>query len=544
MPRIFLSYRRTDSRADARLLYERLSRRFGEEQVFFDIDTLKPGAKWRKVIEEKVRSCDALIAVIGPQWLTASDKQGRRRLEDPDDRLRFEIATALKLDILVIPATVGGASLPPAEELPSDLADLPGRNAVTMSDAGFNRDVDVLIRRLHRSGRPKGEVDWRDRKKRLRGRLVDLADEGVLPEPVLTKALEVIRHKPDQLPQQLRPYDELLQQLGEGSLELGEFIGSWYEVVAEVPRVAAGRKKTPSASSSAKSASPPISSRESVAEPRVEPSSELPAGTVKRNSKDGLDYVWIPPGDFEMGCSPGDEEYEDREKPPHQVTISTGFWLGQTQVTVAAYRQYAEKTGLKMPPEPKIGDRPLNPGWKDAQQPIVNVTWAEARAYCEWAGGRLPTEAEWEYAARAGTTSARYGLLNAIAWSADNSGNPLDSAYAYDVQAGKDWDKYAKILEENGNRIRRVGLKQANRWGLHDTLGNVWEWTQDWYREDYYKKSRRVDPPGPPRAERRVLRGGSWGNVPVVLRASDRFRHRPDVRSHSLGFRCAREVFP
>lgn len=116
--------------------------------------------------------------------------------------------------------------------------------------------------------------------------------------------------------------------------------------------------------------------------------------------------------------------------------------------------------------------------------------------------------------------------------------------YAYDVQVGKDEGKYLKIIEENGNRIRRVGLKQANRWGLHDTLGNVWEWTQDWYREDYYKKSRRVDPPGPPKAESRVVRGGSWYLYPGFLRLSCRLRRVPGHWSLVIGFRCVGEVFP
>jgi hypothetical protein len=136
-------------------------------------------------------------------------------------------------------------------------------------------------------------------------------------------------------------------------------------------------------------------------------SAQVPAvlkpGTLKVNPNDGQKYVWIPPGVFTMGC--GDSGCLDVEF-PHQVTISRGFWIGQTTVTVAAYKQYVRESGEPMPPEPKFGRgrRALNPGFKDEQQPIVDVTWLEAKAYCAWAGGNLPSEAEVEYAARAGET--------------------------------------------------------------------------------------------------------------------------------------------
>ena len=103
-------------------------------------------------------------------------------------------------------------------------------------------------------------------------------------------------------------------------------------------------------------------------------------GTVKVNSKDGLKYVWIPPGSFEMGCSPGDNECFGDEKPVHRITISKGFWIGQTEVTVAAYQEYSRLTGAHM-----------EGGQKGDQYPVVSVNWEDAAGYCKWAGGRLPT---------------------------------------------------------------------------------------------------------------------------------------------------------
>ena len=263
-------------------------------------------------------------------------------------------------------------------------------------------------------------------------------------------------------------------------------------------------------------------------------------GAVKTNPKDGLKYVRIASGTFVMGCSLGDSECQDDEKPSHRVTISKGFWLGQREVTVGAYKGFAAATGRSMPPEPKFIVRPLNPGWGDGAMPIVNVTWDEAQAYCSWAGGRLPTEAEWEYAARGESTAARYGDLDEIAWYADNSGRQrLDSTRIWN----EDQANYAKRLNENGNGIHEVGQKRANGFGLFDMLGNVSEWVNDWYDEKYYQSSLSQDPAGPASGQSRVLRSGSWSGVPRVARVSAHGRSNPGFRGVSNGFRCGGDVF-
>jgi formylglycine-generating enzyme required for sulfatase activity len=268
---------------------------------------------------------------------------------------------------------------------------------------------------------------------------------------------------------------------------------------------------------------------------------KLPAaGSVRVNRKDGLKYVWVPPGTFMMGCSPGDGECFDDEKPSHQVTISKGFWMGQTEVTVAAYRRFAAATGRPMPPEPDWMGRLLNPGWGGEAMPIVDVTWEDAQAYCGWAGGRLPTEAEWEYAARAGSTSARYGDLDEIAWYADNSGRQrLDTTTIFK----EDRDNYTDRLNENGIGMHEVGKKRANEFGLFDMLGNEWEWVNDWYDEKYYQTSPSPDPAGPASGTARLLRGGCWFNLPRNVRVSMRRWGYPGVKDTADTLRCGGDVF-
>jgi len=263
-------------------------------------------------------------------------------------------------------------------------------------------------------------------------------------------------------------------------------------------------------------------------------------GEVRVNPKDRLNYVWIPSGSFQMGCSPGDNECYDFEKPSHQVSITRGFWLGQVVVPVVAYKHFAEATGRQMPPEPNLNGRPLNPGWGDETMPIVDVTWDDAQAYCKWAGGRLPTEAEWEYAARAGSTAARYGELDEIAWYAGNSGRQrLDSET---ISKKEDQANFVKVLNENGNGMQDVGQKRANGLGLLDMLGNVWEWVNDWWDQDYYQTGPSQDPLGPTSGTQRMMRGGSWLGSPRDIRVSLRNRRSPGDRDFDLGFRCGGEM--
>ena len=237
---------------------------------------------------------------------------------------------------------------------------------------------------------------------------------------------------------------------------------------------------------------------------------EPTTGTARTNPRDGLPYVWIPPGNFEMGCSPGDNECSPLEQPTHRLTISRGFWLGQTEVTVGAYKRFVEATFRKMPATPSF-----NPGWANDSMPIVQVNWENADNYCRWAGGRLLTEAEWEYAARAGTTDARYGPIEDVAWFNGNS----------------------------SSQTHPVAQKRANGFGLFDMLGNAAEWVNDHYSETFYGVSPSQDPQGPTAGKDRVIRGRGWDDIERTVRASQREYADPTGRFSDVGFRCGGDIF-
>jgi hypothetical protein len=142
---IFISYRREDASYPAGRLYDNLQSRFPQNEIFIDVDSIKPGIDFVKTIEERVGACDVLVAVIGKRWLSAADEEGRRRLDNPDDFVRVEVGTALKRGVRVIPVLVEGASMPPVSQLPEDLKPLARRNALSVSHDRFRADSERLI---------------------------------------------------------------------------------------------------------------------------------------------------------------------------------------------------------------------------------------------------------------------------------------------------------------------------------------------------------------------------------------------------------------
>ena len=219
----------------------------------------------------------------------------------------------------------------------------------------------------------------------------------------------------------------------------------------------------------------------------------------------GMEFMWIAPGSFLMG-SPADEEGRFGDELQHEVRISEGFWMGRYEVTQGEWQSV-------------MGANPS--GFKDCgpRCPVEQVSWFDAEEFIRRLNGResgkghryrLPTEAEWEYAARAGTTGARYGELGEIAW--------------YD--------------ENSGDRTHPVGQKQANAWDLHDMLGNVWEWTGDWYGE--YPPGSVTDPQGSSSGSYRVYRGGSWDGNARYVRSAYRIIDSPGIRIDYFGFRLVR----
>jgi formylglycine-generating enzyme required for sulfatase activity len=219
--------------------------------------------------------------------------------------------------------------------------------------------------------------------------------------------------------------------------------------------------------------------------------------TLKVNPRDGQAYAWVRPGRFVMGCSTGDPACENDESPAHAVDIKSGFWLARTEFTHAQYQKSRGST------------RSLAGG----NLPMTELNWAEAKAYCASIGGRLPSEAEWEYAARGGTTVRYYDSLPAIAWFADNS----------------------------DQQLHPVGMKAPNAFGLYDMLGNASEWVRDRYYNRYDDASDATTAVEEPLAGNAsgVARGGSWLSDADGVRASRRLEMLPDAQESHVGFRCA-----
>lgn len=251
----------------------------------------------------------------------------------------------------------------------------------------------------------------------------------------------------------------------------------------------------------------------------------------------GMELVYVAPGSFQMGSSDGDAYYH--EKPVHTVRVTKGFWVGQTEVTNGQYQHFAKRSGYHGSKDADSnylkhfrGGSNMPTGCK---HPVCWVSWHNAVAFSCWltkqeckAGRlacgyvyRLPTEAEWEYAARGGTQSRGYKY---------SGSNDLDAVGWYSCNSG--------------GTTHPVGGKEANELGLHDMSGNVWEWCRDWYDENYYAQSPAIDPAGPSTGETRVLRGGSWLLGRERCRCADRHWCSPEFTRNHRGFRVVLSSAP
>jgi len=239
---------------------------------------------------------------------------------------------------------------------------------------------------------------------------------------------------------------------------------------------------------------------------RWRPGAGARVGDRKANPKDGAALMWVPAGEFTMGSDDGGGD----ERPQRRVHLD-GYWMYKHEVTVAQYRRFCSDTGRDMPAPPSWG-------WKD-DHPVVNVTWDDAKAYADWAGVSLPTEAQWEKAAR-GTGGREYP------W-----GNTFQASKAV-CSVGLSRSSTAPVGSIPSG---------ASPCGCLDMAGNVWEWCADWYDSAYYARAPHRNPENRQASPYRVLRGGSWYyvNPSNYLRAADRDFGMPVFRNDGGGFRCS-----
>lgn len=442
--KVFISYRREDSAGHAGRVHDHLAQALGSDLLFMDVDRVPLGANFKQVLIAEVTACDVLLAIIGPSWLNATTNSGKRRLDDPDDFVRIEIASALARGIPVVPILLEETRIPARELLPEALGELSLRNALTVRHASFKTDIDRLIRFLKHQ-RPSDHV-----------------------------ALNV--------------GDETRRQ--KASIRPGSGRDHWFQDLADGPQM-----------------------------------------------------VVIPAVQFTMG-SPNDEaEREASEEPRHTVSISRPYAISRHAITRSQFGRFVIETNHKADgarvwrgnqwvhdPSARWDD----PGIvQQDDHPAVCISWDDAGAYCEWlseATGwcyRLPSEAEWEHAARANT-------LTPFWW-----GSTINTSLA-----NYDGSLYAGAGSEGEYRETTVPVDRfdANPWGLYQVHGNVWEWCEDVWHDTYVgcptDGSAWIDGA----TGKRVMRGGSWEDAPGYLRSAYRYGVSADLRTSLIGFRVVRDL--
>jgi len=469
--KIFINYRRVESLNQAQHLKTLFDGAFGAKRVFLDVRGIDGGENWLQTLERQVAACDAMVVLIGKEWTNLKDEHGNRRLDDPHDKVRFEISQALLRNLPIVTVSIDGAAIPKAAQLPDNLMQLALIQAMPLRGESFTQDaaaiierLRVLLAKLRQHGIPMWSAGF--------GFLAALA-AGVAIGPMI------------------------LNQLGLPMLGV---------------RLTIAQKERDEARREAASANVKIRDLEARSTPAAA------AGRTIQDCPDCPEMVVVPAGKFMMGSVNGNAN----EKPVHEVTIPQLFAAGKYEVTFAEWEACVAGGGCTS------NKSPADMGWGKGRRPVIDVTWNDAKEYVSWLSRktgqsyRLLTEAEWEYAARARSTSA-------YAW-----GDNIGTGNANCNGCRSQWDN---------KQTAPVGSFAPNAFGLYDMHGNVWEWCEDNWHNDYTG-----NPPADGSVWRggddslRVVRGGSWSSIPRSLRSAFRYGYHPDLRIDFIGFRVARTL--
>ncbi len=254
--------------------------------------------------------------------------------------------------------------------------------------------------------------------------------------------------------------------------------------------------------------------------PAVTSTPAIAAGTSRQSETDGMIQLYIPTGKFPMGTQSGGDWIGEDELPLHDVYLDD-FWMDQTEITNAEYQKCISAGECTPPHSIESETRKSyfdNPEFAD--YPVIQVDWEQAAAYCRWAGRRLPTEAEWEKAARGDTGRIYPWEVNEVGpyfanFDMDDNWPNADTSQAGSIPAG------------------------TSPYQVMDMAGNVYEWVADWYDAAYYSQSPAENPTGPAEGSSRVIRGGAWSSDALFIRSASRLPYYPDGFSNDIGFRCA-----
>jgi formylglycine-generating enzyme required for sulfatase activity len=477
MSNVFISYRREDAAGYAQAVFGQLERHLRREQIFMDVDTIEPGVDFVTRLEQAVGECEVLIALIGKRWKGERDN-APPRIYDAHDFVRLELEAALSRGIRVIPVLVDDASMPSTEELPQSLQPLVRRNALQLSNTRFRFDLE---------------------------RVSQAAQKALIPASVPGRA----------------KWPSWSWMLYSGTSIVVIILGllSWHWIKGtEQEQTVSNRVEQPAPPATetplkeelpSKSASP------------LETQQSQRAGKVFRDRLktigEGPEMVPLPAGSFQMGDIEG--RGSPWAKPAHVVRIRTPFAVGRYEVTFEDYDRFAKATGRRVPHDQR---------WGRGRRPIINISWQDGTDYSRWLSEqtgqryRLLTEAEWEYAARAGTETAYWWGKDFLKGMANCNG------------CGSHWDD---------QHTAPVASFKPNRFGLYDTAGNVWEWVEDCWHESY--KGAPTDGTAwlsGGDCSQRVTRGGSLGSK--AERLSTYFRDRDEAQANrvDIGFRLARDI--